>query len=454
MKKTTFKFSDKKISNWTTQPNKLFDLLFDQYQECLVCTVYPSGVKTFGYRYRDNDKKIKYKKLFPFIDNSIHNGVDEARIKVRELQKLRRDGNSIEDDNIKSVEYLAKRFLKEALNGYRVSYLTGKSKLMVQYEKRTKAEIKSYINNYVLLKTKDDSLKEKLTRKTSQTYKDFKNKLLDNLEKSDVEEIMLKLSDTPYTANRLKNWLSTMFEWGIYKKICKINPTNGVGKNIEHKVKTFTPEEDVKKAYNYLNSKLSINSHFKVLVGLSHDTGIRLIHLFGLRWTTPKTQLEKTESRGYVDFNTNQIIIHRAKDKKELKVYLAKQGRAWLEKLRELLHTKELSWAYKSKWVFPKPRTKEDKPFDYDSYKSSLKKMINYLGLPADYKLKFARKTFVTHTARKHGVEIASRKVGHSNTKTTHDHYYTPNDDELKLDSIYGENKDDDVKLKMIKGNG
>lgn len=449
-KTRTFKFSNTNIAKWNSIGR---DLLFDTYQECLVCVALASGTKTFFYRYKDQDKKIKLKKIFRFIEDAQTNTVEEARLKVLEYQKAKRDGKPIKEENTKTVHYLAKKFLSEALEGYRVSYLIGKSKLMVKYEDKTKREIKNYINSYVLLKTKDQELKDKLTRPLTQININFKDKLVEKLERSDIEDLMSKLSDSPYSANRLKAWLSTMFEWGIYKKLFTKNPTMGVGKNIENKVKDFLEGGDVKRVYNYINSNLSINAHFKVLVGLSLDTGLRLQHLFEIRWDKPKTESERRESRGYVDFKNKKIRIHRAKNKKPFNLDLANQSVVWLKQLRELLQTKQYSWAYKSKWVFPKPKTKEDKPFDYDSYKARLKKMIKYLELPEDFKLKLSRKTFVTHTARQHGIEIASRKAGHSDTKVTVEHYYTPDDEELKIDSIYGEKGDDIVQLKAIKGN-
>ena len=53
---------------------------------------------------------------------------------------------------------------------------------------------------------------------------------------------------------------------------------------------------------------------------------------------------------------------------------------------------------------------------------------------------KICRKTFGSYIAQKKGIEIAARKLNHSSTKVTRDHYIVPEDDELKIDDIYESN--------------
>jgi hypothetical protein len=64
---------------------------------------------------------------------------------------------------------------------------------------------------------------------------------------------------------------------------------------------------------------------------------------------------------------------------------------------------------------------------------------------------KICRKTFGSQTADKHGLEIASRKLNHSSTKVTKDHYIVPNDKALEIENVYESNVEPIERFKKVK---
>ena len=64
---------------------------------------------------------------------------------------------------------------------------------------------------------------------------------------------------------------------------------------------------------------------------------------------------------------------------------------------------------------------------------------------------KLCRKTFGSQTADKHGLEIASRKLNHSSTKVTKDHYIVPNDKALEIENVYESNVESIERFKKVK---
>ena len=58
-------------------------------------------------------------------------------------------------------------------------------------------------------------------------------------------------------------------------------------------------------------------------------------------------------------------------------------------------------------------------------------------GVRKIFTFKIARKTFGTYIARTQGIELAARKLGHTNTKTTREHYIVPDQEEMKVENIY-----------------
>ena len=56
------------------------------------------------------------------------------------------------------------------------------------------------------------------------------------------------------------------------------------------------------------------------------------------------------------------------------------------------------------------------------------------------FTLKIARKTFGSKIAEKQGIEIASRKLNHSDIQVTKNHYIVPEDKALEIENVYEEN--------------
>ena len=57
------------------------------------------------------------------------------------------------------------------------------------------------------------------------------------------------------------------------------------------------------------------------------------------------------------------------------------------------------------------------------------------------FTMKIARKTFATEVARnKGGIELAARKLNHSNSSTTRRNYIVPDDKEMAIENLYDKN--------------
>ena len=92
-------------------------------------------------------------------------------------------------------------------------------------------------------------------------------------------------------------------------------------------------------------------------------------------------------------------------------------------------------WAASSPFLFPQ-RKNIAKAATYSSYRLDLKAMNKKLDV--SFKFKIARKTAGSNMAAEYGVEYAARKLNHSSTKVTRDHYIVPDDKELERENDYG----------------
>ena len=150
---------------------------------------------------------------------------------------------------------------------------------------------------------------------------------------------------------------------------------------------------------------------------------------------------------------------HRAAD-----IYLDQMSLELLKRLKEANLREKNKWALKSPFIFPKEKSSEwtwqkFKPVGhvtYSSYQKPLKKLNKLLGfekLEGDnisrlkrgkrkiFTMKIARKTFATEVARnKGGIELAARKLNHSNSSTTRRNYIVPDDKEMAIENLYDKN--------------
>ena len=126
---------------------------------------------------------------------------------------------------------------------------------------------------------------------------------------------------------------------------------------------------------------------------------------------------------------------------------------------------KECAFALGTAWIFPRA-TDPSKPINNNSYRVKLKYFNYKFGLATreyvrgtgkrskykyknEYTFKHLRKSFVTHYARskdEHGKERglvqASLRMRHSSPKVTKDHYFTEDQEQLRVKHMYDTNVD------------
>ena len=145
------------------------------------------------------------------------------------------------------------------------------------------------------------------------------------------------------------------------------------------------------------------------------------------------------------------------KNHKSAKIYLDQVSVSLLKRLKEANLRDRNAWALKSCYIFPQTRNAA-KCVTYASYQKHLVKLNKVLGfkkLEGDnisrvkgkrkiFSFKIARKTFATEVARnKGGIELAARKLNHSNSGITRKSYIVPDDEEMAIENLYEKNLPD-----------
>ena len=106
-----------------------------------------------------------------------------------------------------------------------------------------------------------------------------------------------------------------------------------------------------------------------------------------------------------------------------------------LLRLQRAKFTEANKWAASSPFLFPQ-RKNIYKAATYSSYRNDLLELNKKLNV--NFKFKIARKTAGSSMAAEYGIEYAARKLNHSSTKVTRDHYIVPDDKELERENDYG----------------
>ena len=139
------------------------------------------------------------------------------------------------------------------------------------------------------------------------------------------------------------------------------------------------------------------------------------------------------------------------KNRKGKNKHLDQESLALLKRLKEAKMRDRNSWSIKSVFIFPQ-KWDITKHATYGSYERRMGKLNQTLGfekLEGDnisrvkgkrkiFSMKLARKTFATEVARnKGGIELAARKLDHSNPATTRKSYIVPDDREEEIENLY-----------------
>ena len=453
---TTFPFTQRKLryqlqyqGKISKKGKQLPDKRFDSSTEGLCIFLYPSGTQVFYAVQRlemYNKKKNRvetnavYKKIFRMEDHP-QRDYRAAKMELPNILKQMKQPKQKTDQ--KTFGALAKDFLNSGLNDYRLADKSEK----FEYKKSTITKYKKLINTYILLKGSSlirDRLSSVLEYDDRVSNKPLKDYPIKDIEQWHIECVQTRLKNTKTTANDVVKMISIIYTWAIKKKKIKaINPVQNITKFKENKIKIKLDEVDRKKVIDYCFSKaFDFFPRFLTYVALLLLTGKREEELLHLAWQQPTDKKHFEECSGWLVDNWERekmIYLRDTKNRKSELVYIDNQSLQILLRLQRSRYTEKNAWAVKSPFLFPQKKNIY-KTATYSSFRKHLAALNERLELSTKLMFKICRKTFGSYIAQKKGIEIAARKLNHSSTKVTRDHYIVPEDDELKIDDIYESN--------------
>ena len=466
-----FKFSNDLLARAAyVGKGKFADKRFDTSTEGLSMFISPNGIKTF-YAFKKvkmfNKKKLKteynnsYKKIFRFEDTTHRNlaaAKDELPNVLKELSAPKREAN--QDITFGS---LTKDFLKNGMNDYRLSDKGEK----LEYKEATKTKYKKILNSYILLKGGKDIVQRMVAPvvfKEKYFQTPFKDLTLKNCSVSEVEALQQRLKDTKTLANDVLRVVSIVFSWAnTHGKYKGVNPVLSVGKYRNNKIRVKLTDLEVKQLMEHCEGKpFDYEPRFNCLVALSIRIGKRCIELFGLRWAAPANEKEKKECSGWLEENwrseKSYIYLHDTKNRSDERVFIDQKTRELLLRLERSRFTEANKHFVKSPFLFPQKGN-----INKHITGSSIAKKINALNAKFGwtyvyegktrnkFTIKIARKTFGSKIAELEGLEIASRKLNHADTKVTKEHYIVPEDSQLEIENIWEDNIERFESFKKVK---
>lgn len=458
-KKTRFNFSTNTLNaeSRTAKPIKTKKLSDKQCANLYVYR-YANGRMAFYFRINEtitaaaNGVKGKYKKVEVYLADFEPYGpseqIETMRLEVAARRAAKKDNKPIVQDPLFSTITL--KFIKEGLEGFRISYLSTRKNKMVKYDANSKKQIKNNLLNVVLHRTKKAELLARLTRSIVADTVFIKDKRISKITKDDIDQIMQRLAATPRMANLIKAHISMVFEWAMISGFCSINPTKDIGLFILRKPEKISLDKITARRFiNNLKRTMSRDPHLKAIVALAHLTGIRLKHLMGLTWKKPVTEKEFAACRGYINMEQRFIHVHRDKKDEEHTQYFDQDTGDILNKLFDIVKGDPDFGHYAiSKWVFPKP-TMVHVQSDYDTWKKGSKKLYKKFGIPEGYTNRYARKTAGTYIGKQHGEEAGAAYLDNG-IEVFKKHYYDSDKDKFKDHRMYDVKDEDLVKSELV----
>jgi len=397
----------------------------------------------------------RYKYICRFNDKTVEAVMAEVKAKIKDWKK-ERDQSSRKN----TVATLVKEFIAGASAGYRIKKKGGK----IKYKKKTTQNYNSVLSAYVLVKTKDSDLRDRLTApfryESEYVTGALKDLPLNKVTKKDVEIWHNRLESTPTVANRALSYLSVVFEWDMRRSTNRLyksdaNPCSRISHYVEKKHKDYLKLPKVLEVRNYCMQEQWRDPHFLTFYCMLLECGERLEDLFKLLWQRPKTVAEEKQCSGWIDFEKNEIYLTDTKNRQDADIGMTDELHSVVDKLLKLKIEvgSRAAWAVTSKWVFPRA-TDPSLPINNNSYRVKLQKFNYKFDLATReyvrgkgkrikykyknlYSFKNLRKTFATHYGRKHGVEKTSQRMRHSNTGVTKDHYFNESKADLNVKHVY-----------------
>ena len=397
-----------------------------------------------------------------------HVPLDEIKVKVRKNLDDWKKQNSEIDGGL-TVGGLCSAFMKNGSAGYRVKVKGAK----IKYKKKTTFNNNLLLSAYLLLKTK----KSEIISMISDPFKynggyakgSLKDISLNKVSKRDIEIWHTRMESMPTTANRALAALSVAFEWDMKRSTDRLfpgdnNPCLRVSKYQESKDKKHLDINKVIEVRNYCINEQWRDPHFLTFYALCLEVGERLEDLFRIVKKKPRTAAEIKNCSGWIDYDKEIIHLTDSKDRNAADVPLTVEAIEMLQQLQKyIVEREDCNFALQSQWIFPRA-TDPTKPINNNSYRVKLKYFNYKFGLATreyvrgkgkrikykyknEYTFKHLRKSFVTHYARgkdEHGKERglvqASLRMRHSSPKVTKDHYFTEDQEQLRVKHMYDTN--------------
>tara|TARA_Y100001951_G_scaffold62857_1_gene50220 strand:+ start:417 stop:1862 length:1446 start_codon:yes stop_codon:yes gene_type:complete len=413
--------------------------------------------------------KVKMEGMRKRLDG-FHVPLAEIKERVRKnLDDWKKESNSGEGGL--TAAGLVSAFIKNGSAGYRVKVKGGK----IKYKKKTTFNNNLLLSTYLLLKTKKQEIISMMTDPFRYNGGYAKGSLKDislsKISKRDIEIWHTRMERIPTTANRALAALSIAFEWDMKRSTDRLfpgdnNPCLRVSKYQESKDKKHLDINKVIEVRNYCINEQWRDAHFLTFYALCLEVGERLEDLFRIVKQKPRTVREIKSCSGWIDYEKEIIHLTDSKDRNAADVPLTVEAIEMLQQLQKyIVEREECSFALQSPWIFPRA-TDPTKPINNNSYRVKLKYFNYKFGLATreyvrgkgkrikykyknEYTFKHLRKSFVTHYARskdEHGKERglvqASLRMRHSSPKVTKDHYFTEDQEQLRVKHMYDTNVD------------
>ena len=395
--------------------------------------------------------------------------LDEIKALVRKnLDDLKKVSLTV--DGSLTVGGLCSAFIKSGSAGYRVKVKGAK----IKYKKKTTFNNNLLLNTYVLLKTKKGEIISMMTdpfkyNGVGYVKEALKDIPLNRVSKRDIEIAHTRMEKIPTTANRVVAALSVAFEWDMKRSTDRLykgdnNPCLRISKYQESKDKKHLVLNKVIEVRSYCLNEQWRDAHFLTFYALCFEIGERLEDLFRLVWHKPRSLREIENCSGWLDLENKSIHLTDSKDRKEADPPLTDEAIQFLQQLQKYnSERKECAFASGTPWMFPR-KTDPSMPINNNSYRVKLKRFNFKFGLATrelvrskktrklykyknEYTFKHLRKTFVTHYARgknkdgtERGLVQASLRMRHSSPKVTKDHYFTEDQEQLRVDHMYDTN--------------
>ena len=442
---------------------------------CILVQPQPSLVKSYYAHWGkiilkpDGTQKRtgRYKFICRFGVKPLEAVMDEAKDKLKEWKK-----EKSQSSKAKTINTLVDEFIKSVSGSYRMKTKGHK----VKYKKLTSDNYIKILETYVRLKTKKPALLSMLTDPFKYNGAGYvtgalKDIPLNKISKRDIEIWHARMEPISTTGNRALAILSIAFEWDMKRAVTRLyqgenNPCLRITKYQEGKDKRYLELNKVLEIENYCTNEQWRDPHFLTFYMLLLEFGERLRDVYSIMWRKPDLASEQKNCSGWINWEANEIHLTDTKNRKPADVGLTDEAINLLRNLQKykIDSDSRAGWAASSPYVFPR-FTDPTKPINDSSYRKKLQKFNFKFGLAERifvrgrgkqkkyryknlFTLKHLRKTFVTHYGREHGEEAASHRVRHSSIKVTRDHYFSPEQESLKVKHMYKADSGDVIEFK------